>query len=89
MSKHLERLHEIPCVVCSHLLSKESWKIHAHHLESVRDEISDYGAVSLCEFHHEELHHLSRRGFENKHKLTPIDLLALTIRALEKSGRLR
>lgn len=92
MSKHLERVHEIPCIVCVHMGLPQSWPVHAHHLESIRDELSDYASVPLCEQHHtgiNGLHTLSRRGFEVRYKLSPIDLLALTIKALEKNGNLR
>jgi hypothetical protein len=92
VSKHLERLHELPCVVCSHMGMPESWPVEAHHLESVRDGMSDYAAIPLCGLHHRSkggVHGLSRRGFEMRYKLTDIDLLALTIRALEKAGKLR
>jgi hypothetical protein len=88
---HLERVHEIPCVVCVHMGLPASWPVHAHHLESVRDGTSDYATVSLCEQHHtgpNGIHGLSRRGFEARYKLTEIDLLAMTIRLLEKAGRL-
>ena len=91
MSKHLERLHEIPCCVCTHMGMAPRWPVTAHHLESVRDSLSDYAAVSLCADHHQGpngVHGLSRRGFELRYKLTDTDLLALTIRALEKAGRL-
>lgn len=89
--KHLERIHSIPCVVCVHMGMAPTWPTEAHHLESIRDGHSDYAAVSLCTEHHRGktgVHGLSRSGFEARYKLTPIDLLALTIKALEKEGRL-
>jgi len=57
----------------------------AHHLEIQRDDMTDWAAVPLCVFHHSELHRLSRRGFERQTKLTPIDLLAGTIKLLMES----
>lgn len=92
MSAHLERLHEIPCVVCVHMGMPQSWPVHAHHLESVRDSLSDYAAIPLCADHHQGpngIHGLSRRGFETRYKLSELDLLKLTLRLLEKHGRLR
>jgi hypothetical protein len=88
---HLERVHEIPCVVCTHMGMPPKYPVHAHHLESVRDRLSDYATVSLCPDHHQGpngVHGLSRRAFEARYKLTDIDLLAMTIRLLEKAGRL-
>jgi hypothetical protein len=80
--KHLERIHAIPCVACTLIGVKQGGMTQAHHLESVRDGMTDYAAVPLCVFHHSELHRLSRRGFERQTKLTPIDLLAGTIKLL-------
>lgn len=90
--QHLERLHELPCCVCTHMGMHPLYPTHAHHLESVRDALSDYAAIPLCADHHQGpngVHGLSRRGFEARYRLTDIDLLALTIRALEKAGHLR
>lgn len=83
---HLARLHELSCVVCTHMGMTQSTPGVAHHLESVRDEHSDYAAVAMCDSCHKSLHRLSRRGFESRYKLSPIDLLALTIRELDKRG---
>ena len=76
---HSDRIHALPCVVCYLLLDKFVTPVQWHHLESVRDELTDFSAVPMCEHHHSELHRLSRRGFERSTKLTPIDLLAGTI----------
>jgi hypothetical protein len=56
-----------------------------HHVESVRDELSDYAVVPLCPEHHRGatgVHGLRRRGFEMRYKLTDVDLLAMTAREL-------
>lgn len=92
MSAHLDRLHDLPCVVCDLLGLEQLSVTEAHHVESIRDALSDYCAVSLCRDHHQGamgVHGLSRRGFERFYKLNDVDLLALTIRALEKYGRLK
>ena len=83
---HLALLHELRCVVCEHMGVTQDSRTEAHHLESVRDENSHYAAVALCEWHHIGafgVHKLSRRGFEMRYKLTPIDLLSLTIKQLD------
>jgi hypothetical protein len=83
---HLAELHALPCVVCKYLHAKpQTSHTVAHHLESVRDANSDYAAVSICDECHRLLHHMSRRGFERFTKLTEIDLLALTIRAMREA----
>ncbi len=79
---HLSVLHELPCVVT---LALEGRRVRAevvHHIESVRDELSDYGGVPMTDYWHKELHRLSRRGFENRTKLSEIDMLCITIKLL-------
>lgn len=87
---HLAKLHHLPCVVCKHMGVKQEKPTLAHHLEYVRDEDSDYAAVAICEFHHKGsghgIHDLSRSGFTMRYKLTEIDLMALTIKALYTEG---
>jgi hypothetical protein len=88
---HLERVHEIPCVVCVKMGTAPTFPVTAHHLESVRDELSDYATVALCPQHHQGangIHGLSRRGFEMKYKLSELDLLKLTLWLLDKAGKL-
>ena len=80
---HLARLRELPCVV--HYLMYMGQKVPSgppHHLEFIRDDMTDYAAVPLCVDCHSTLHRLSRRGFERQTKLTPIDLLAGTVMLL-------
>lgn len=82
---HLSELHELPCVVHRYVYAKpQETETVAHHLESIRDVNSDYAAVSLCDDCHKQLHSMSRRGFERFTKLSEIDLLALTIRAMRE-----
>jgi hypothetical protein len=86
---HLERIHSLPCVVCVHLGVPPQYPTFAHHIESVRDKLSDYATIPTCETHHvgpDGVHGLSRRGFEARYKLSQIDLLSLTIKALDKAG---
>jgi len=82
--KHLDRIHAIPCVLCAHL-GLGSTQSEAHHVESVRDGLSDYATVPLCTEHHRGatgVHGLRRRGFEMRYRLTDVDLLAMTIKEL-------
>lgn len=78
--RYLALVHRLHCVVCRHLGLEQSTPTVAHHVESVRDSLSDYAVVAICDAHHRELHHVSRRGFEVRYKLSPIDLLAMTIK---------
>ena len=86
MSDHLARLHRLPCIVCTKQGMTQTSRTVAHHLEVVRDDNADYAAVAICEDHHKLLHAMSRRSFEMQTKLTPIDMLALTIKALDDAG---
>ena len=78
------RVREIGCVVCLHI-GEGRTPAAIHHIESIRDGLSDYAIVPLCHYHHqgpEGLHGLRRRGFEMRYKLTEIDLLAMVNREL-------
>jgi hypothetical protein len=84
---HLERVRSLRCVVCRTMNVIQSTPTAAHHPESIRDELSHYAAIALCWDHHQGpngVHGLSRRGFEMRYKLTDIDLIALTVRALDR-----
>ena len=86
MSKreYLNRVASIGCILCRHLELGET-PAEIHHVENVRDGLSDYAVVPLCTEHHRGetgVHGLSRRGFEAAYKLTDVDLLAMTAREL-------
>jgi hypothetical protein len=84
---HLERVRSLRCVVCTLMGQIQEGRTYAHHVESVRDGLSDYATVALCHYHHQGpggVHTLSRRAFEMRHKLDNVDMIALTIRALDR-----
>lgn len=87
---HLKRVHAVPCVVCEHMGMTQETPTIAHHVESIRDDASDYAAVALCQDHHQYsgfgVHDLSRRGFEMRYKLTELDLVKLTLKAIDDAG---
>lgn len=77
----LEAVSACPCVVCG------AFGVEIHHIESVRDELSDFGVAALCpECHRGPLgvHGSSRRGFEMRTKLSQLDLLKRTIKAVAR-----
>lgn len=84
--QYKEYLHSFPCVVCDVTEGKRTLGVQTHHVESNRDDDSDWGMVPLCVFHHSELHQLSRRGFERRYRLDSVDMLKHTIRLLMTSG---
>lgn len=82
--EYLRRVHGLPCVVCPRIGKTQITPTVAHHVESVRDELSAYATVAICDECHKLLHHMSRRGFASFTKLTDVDLVALTIKAFAK-----
>lgn len=84
IDKYQNRVRMLDCVVCKHLGNKSAVP-SLHHVESVRDGLSEYAVVPLCYDHHQGpngVHGLGRRGFQARYKLTDVDLLALVAKAL-------
>lgn len=82
-SRHLAKIHTLPCVVCANCYGRSVMAEEAHHIESVRGEHSDFATVPLCRQCHGELHEARRRAFYRAHKLDDVKLLAWTIELLE------
>lgn len=81
-----DRVRQIGCVLCP-LSDRRIEPAQLHHVESIRDGLSEYAVVPLCEYHHigaGGVHGLGRRGFVARYKLTDIDLLAMVAKALDK-----
>jgi hypothetical protein len=84
---YTEAIQAIGCVVCRHLGNGFVPVQEVHHVESIRDGLSEWAKVGLCFEHHQGnqgIHTLSRRGFEAMHKISQIDLLALQAKYLWK-----
>ena len=87
MSDYLERVASLGCILCKHL-GLGYTPAEVHHVESIRDDLSDYATVPLCQEHHRGasgVHGLRRRAFEMRYKLSDVDLLAMTAKGLHKS----
>lgn len=85
--RYLDRVRGLPCVICLHKMGQKTYASEAHHVESNRDEHSDYAVAALCREHHRGptgVHGMSRRSFEMLWKLSPVDLIALTVREYMK-----
>jgi len=81
-SAWLDAVSSLDCVVCGRR------PVEIHHIEDVRDNLSDYAAAALCfECHRGAggVHGLSRRGYERRTKLSQLDLLKRTIAAVAKT----
>jgi len=78
-SDFLDRVSSLDCVVCG------ARPVEIHHIESVRDELSDYYVAALCPECHRGpigVHGSSRMGFERRTKISQADLVKRTIKAL-------
>lgn len=79
----VEYVHGLPCCVCYLLNGERNYGVEGHHVESVRDELSDWLELPLCPAHHRGangIHGLSRRGFYTRYKLDDLSLVAATLK---------
>lgn len=79
----VEYVHGLPCVVCWLQTGERVYGVHAHHLESARDNLSDWLEVPLCEAHHtgkNGIHGLHRRAFYTRYNLDDLSLIAATLK---------
>lgn len=86
--RHMARVASIGCILCRHLGTLDT-PAHVHHLREgvgAAQRQSHYLTVPLCPPHHtgpDGLHGLGTRGFYTRYKMDELDLLALTLEALE------
>lgn len=86
--RHLARVARVPCVLCSHMGLGET-QSHAHHLKfssGASDRSSHYLCIAVCPSHHlgpEGIHMLKEKGLRLRYNLSELDLLAMTLEALE------
>ena len=82
------RVAKVPCVLCAHLGLGQT-PSQVHHLKlgtGASDRASDLLTIALCPEHHtgpNGVHTLKERGLRLRYKLSEIDLLAMTLEALE------
>ncbi|MDX9742072.1 MAG: Ref family recombination enhancement nuclease [Gammaproteobacteria bacterium] len=87
--RHMGRVAEAGCVLCRHLGYGHS-PAEVHHIregQGAAQRASDFLTTGLCPEHHRGasgLHGLGRKAFERTYKLSELDLLAMTLEALEK-----
>lgn len=86
----MERVAGLPCVLCRHLTGEPRYGVHVHHVregQGAAQRASDFLTVALCPEHHtgaSGLHGLGRKGFYARYKLDELDLLSMTLEALER-----
>jgi len=82
----------LPCVATFLTQGKRVYGCEVHHLESVRDNLSEWLVVPLTPEMHRGpngLHGLSRRGFYTRYKLDDLALMAGTIQLALQTLELR
>lgn len=88
--RHLERVASLPCVLCAHMGLGKRYGTQVHHIregQGAAQRADDMLTVALCPDHHlgpSGLHGLGRKGFRLRYNLDELDLLAMTLEALEK-----
>jgi hypothetical protein len=88
--RHMGRVASLPCVLCKHMGLGDNFAVQVHHIregQGASQRAQDVLTVSLCQPHHlgpDGVHGLGRKGFYNRYKLDEIDLLAMTLEALEE-----
>lgn len=84
LAAYVERLHELPCVLCWKKLGVKTYGVETHHPTVPAN---DWLQIPLCPEHHRGptgIHGLRRRPFETFWKITDYDMLAWTNEALRK-----
>ncbi len=86
--RHMGRVAKVPCVICTLMGLGESPSV-VHHLkygQGAADRASDYLTIAVCPAHHDGpdgIHKLKEHGLYLRYKVSELDLLALTLEALE------
>ena len=86
--RHMGRVARVPCVLCKHLGLGES-PVQVHHLKygsGASDRASHFLTIALCPEHHNGpsgVHTLKEKGLRLRYNLSELDLLAMTLEALE------
>jgi len=82
------RVAEVGCILCRHLGYGQS-PAEVHHIragQGAAQRADDMLTVPLCPEHHRGgsgLHGLGTKAFERTYRLSELDLLAMTLEALE------
>jgi hypothetical protein len=84
---YMGKVAELPCVLCRYL-GYEGAPAEVHHIrdgQGAAQRASNWLTVALCPEHHRGasgVHGLGTKGFYARYKLSELDLLAMTIGAL-------
>lgn len=87
--RHMGRVAQLPCMLCQYLGLGDNHAVEVHHIreeQGAGQRADDMLTVALCIEHHRGpsgVHGLGKRGFFARYKITELDLLAMTLEALE------
>ena len=88
-SRHMERVAGLHCMLCYHVTGQKKYGVHVHHIregQGAAQRADDMLTVALCPDCHtvpNGVHGLGRKGFYARYKIEELDLLAMTLEALE------
>lgn len=86
--RHMGRVARVPCVLCAYMGLGDS-PAQVHHMKlgtGASDRASDLLVIALCPEHHtgpSGVHQLKEHGLRLRYNLSEIDLLAMTLEAIE------
>lgn len=89
-NRHMGAVAALGCILCRHLSLGETLA-ELHHVregQGMSQRASNFLVVPLCPEHHRGasgLHGLGTRGFYTRYRLDELDLLALTLEALNET----
>jgi predicted N-acetyltransferase YhbS len=88
-SRYLARVAQLSCVLCEHLGVQQEGRTTVHHLKEgtgIGQRQQHWIVAALCHDHHQGangIHGLGTKGFYTRYRLDELDLLAMTIQALD------
>ena len=91
-ARHMGRVAALGCILCRHL-GIFGTPAEVHHIregQGAAQRASNWLTVPLCPEHHRGrtgLHGFGTRGFATRYKLDELDLLAMTIEALNAGDK--
>lgn len=83
------KVRSLPCVLCQYLGAQQAAATNVHHVregQGLSQRASHFLVVALCRGYHQGpqgWHGLGRQRFYERYKLEELDLLAMTIEALQ------
>ena len=87
------RVASLGCVLCKHMDITQASRTQVHHIKAdqgLAQRAEHWLTVALCVDHHQGpngYHALGTKGFYTRYRLDELDLLAMTIEALERRAQ--